>query len=30
MVYMYPKSKQDDLSSEQLKALKKTVEKELS
>jgi len=30
MVYIYPKSKQDDLSSEQLKALKKTVEKELS
>jgi hypothetical protein len=30
MVHMYPKSKQDDLSSEQLKALKKTVEKELS
>ena len=30
MVYMYPKSKQDDLSSEQLNALKKTVEKELS
>jgi len=28
MVYMYPKSKQDDLSSEQLKALRKTVEKE--
>ena len=30
MVYMYPKSKRDDLSFEQLKALKKTVEKELS
>ncbi|MGO9123106.1 MAG: type II toxin-antitoxin system RelE/ParE family toxin [Desulfomonilaceae bacterium] len=28
MIYMYPKSKQDDLSPEQLKALKKTVEKE--
>ncbi len=30
MIYMYPKRKQDDLSPEQLKALKKTVEKELS
>jgi hypothetical protein len=30
MVYMYPKSKQADLSPEQLKLLKKTVEKELS
>ena len=30
MLYMYPKSKQDDLSPEQLKVLKKTVEKELS
>jgi mRNA-degrading endonuclease RelE of RelBE toxin-antitoxin system len=30
MIYMYAKSKQDNLSSEQLKALKKTVEKELS
>jgi hypothetical protein len=30
MVYMYPKSKQDDLSPEQLKALKRTVEEELS
>jgi hypothetical protein len=30
MIYIYPKSKQDDLTSEQLKALKKTVEKELA
>ncbi len=30
MIYMYPKSKQDDLSPEQIKALRKTVEKELS
>jgi len=30
MVYLYPKSKQDDLSPEQLKALKRTVEEELS
>jgi hypothetical protein len=30
MIYMYQKSKQDDLSSEQLKALRKTVEKVLS
>jgi hypothetical protein len=30
MIYMYPKSKQDDLSSEQLKALKRAVEKELA
>jgi hypothetical protein len=30
MVYLYPKSKQTDLSSEQLKLLKRTVEKELS
>ena len=30
MLYMYPKSKQADLSPEQLKVLKKTVEKELS
>jgi hypothetical protein len=30
MVYLYPKSKQDDLTPEQLKVLKKTVEKELS
>jgi hypothetical protein len=30
MLYMYPKSKQDDLSPEQLKALRKTVEEELS
>jgi hypothetical protein len=29
MLYMYPKSKQADLSAEQLKVLKKTVEKEL-
>ena len=29
MLYMYPKGKQPDLSSEQLKVLKKTVEKEL-
>ncbi len=30
MLYAYPRSKQDDLSSEQLKALKETAEKELS
>lgn len=30
MIYMYPKSKQDDLTPEQLKALRKTVEKEMS
>jgi hypothetical protein len=30
MLYIYPKSKQVDLSPEQLKVLKKTVEKELS
>jgi hypothetical protein len=30
MVYLYPKSKQDDLSPEQLKVLKKTVKEELS
>ncbi len=30
LVYLYRKSKQDDLSPEQLKALKKTVEKEFS
>jgi hypothetical protein len=29
MIYMYPKSKQGDLSSEQLTSLKKTMEKEL-
>lgn len=30
MIYIYPKSKQEDLSSEQLKELKRTVERELS
>ncbi|MDQ7781519.1 MAG: type II toxin-antitoxin system RelE/ParE family toxin [Desulfomonilaceae bacterium] len=30
MVYMYPKSRQADLSPEQLKVLRKTVEEELS
>jgi len=30
MLYMYRKSKQPDLTPEQLKVLKKTVEKELS
>jgi mRNA-degrading endonuclease RelE of RelBE toxin-antitoxin system len=30
MVYIYPKTKQTDLTPEQLKALKQTVEKELS
>jgi hypothetical protein len=30
MVYLYPKSKQGDLTAEQLKGLKRTVEEELS